>query len=82
MIKVPNKLSHSLVNKEIPPSMNVYYFHMKRRSPMKIMPPDSFMIVLHICFGLVSALINLMKHTMNILVEFPIPWESRFIVFL
>jgi hypothetical protein len=49
---------------------------------MKILPLDSFMIGLHTCSGLVSALISLMGHIVGFFVEFPIPWESRFVVFL
>jgi hypothetical protein len=80
MTKVHGKLS--LVNNEIPPSMNVCCFHMRKHPLVKILPPDSFMIVLHTCIGLVSALVNLMEHTMSFFLEFPIPWESRFIIFL
>jgi len=49
---------------------------------VKILPLDSFMIGLHTCSRLVSALVNLMEHIVSFFVEFPIPWESRFIVFL
>jgi hypothetical protein len=82
MVEVPNKLSHSLVNKEIPPSMNVWCFHTRRHSPMKILLPNSFMIALHTCFGLVNAIVSLMEHTMSFFVEFAIPWESRFVILL
>ncbi len=36
----------------------------------------------HMLSKLVNALVNLMEHTVNFFVEFPIPWESMFIIFL
>jgi hypothetical protein len=36
----------------------------------------------HMFSKLVNALVSLMEHTVSFFVEFPIPWESMFIVFL
>jgi hypothetical protein len=49
---------------------------------VRILPPDSFMVALHTCSGLVGALVSLMEHTFSLFLEFPIPWESRFVIFL